>query len=344
MNTKDQEQWYDLRHGKHRLFCKKMEHLIEELVSSNDIHVHSITSRVKEKNSFLKKCELKQYQHMEEITDIVGVRIITPILEDVDKVCELIKKEFTIDDGNSGDKLAALKSNEMGYLSVHYIAQLGSSRENLPEYCQYKSIVFEIQVRTLLQHAWAEITHDSSYKFSGTLPSEIDRHFHLAAGTLELIDREFQRLSDELSTYKNNVVHDIQEGKLQIEINSTSLKEYLAEKLSDDMITDRHFNGYDEIIIQELRDFDIDTIKALDLIVSPMLEKHTRRLANKTYLGFLRDTMIISDAETYFKNSWKRDWVVLSSDDYDALKALGVDVEGIVARYDLDIFDNKLSQ
>lgn len=338
MNTKEQEQWYDCHHVKHELFCQKMKHLIEDLIFSNDIHVHSITGRVKEKDSFLTKCELTNYQHTEEITDIVGIRIIAPILEDVDKVCKLIEKEFTIDNGNSGDKLATLKNNEMGYLSVHYIAQLGSSRKNLSEYCQYKDMVFEIQIRTLLQHAWAEITHGSSYKFSGALPSAIDRHFHLAAGTLELIDREFQRLSDELSTYRNEVVHGIQEGKLQIEINSTSLKEYLAEKLDDDMQTERNFNGRDERIIQELQNFGIDTIEALDIIMSPILEKHAMYLSGRNYLGFLRDIMVISDAETYFKNSWKKDyWNGWTKNRYDALKRLGVDIESITARYNLHI-------
>jgi hypothetical protein len=57
-----------------------------------------------------------------------------------------------------------------------------------------------VQIRTVLQHAWAEYEHDIRYK--GTIPpehvSEFDRRFTLAAGLLELADREFSAIRDRL--------------------------------------------------------------------------------------------------------------------------------------------------
>ncbi len=58
----------------------------------------------------------------------------------------------------------------------------------------------QVQIRTVLQHAWAEFEHDIRYK--GTIPEEhvpdLDRRFTLAAGLLELADREFSQIRDRL--------------------------------------------------------------------------------------------------------------------------------------------------
>ena len=58
----------------------------------------------------------------------------------------------------------------------------------------------QVQIRTVLQHAWAEFEHDIRYK--GTIPDEhvpdLDRRFTLAAGLLELADREFSTIRDRL--------------------------------------------------------------------------------------------------------------------------------------------------
>ena len=53
-----------------------------------------------------------------------------------------------------------------------------------------------VQIRTVLQHAWAEFEHDIRYK--GVVPDEhafdLDRRFTLAAGLLGLADREFSAI------------------------------------------------------------------------------------------------------------------------------------------------------
>jgi len=294
------EEWYDCNLSANEQFKNKMESLIQELISEEGIHVHSITSRVKEKDSFFKKCELKNYERVDKVTDIVGIRIITHILEDVKKVRELIEAEFEIDSDNSGDKSSDLKPNETGYLSDHRIAQLNSSRSGLSEYKQHKGKVFEIQIRTLLQHAWAEISHENSYKFSGVLPEKISRHFYLTAGTLELIDQEFQRLIVELSGYSNKVKEHIKAGIFDIEINSFSLNEYLSEKLKDFSEIEHTLDGGDKEVIDVLEEFGVKTIRELDDITSPSPENNFREMPlAKNYLDFLRDIMKLKNEERY---------------------------------------------
>ena len=80
------------------------------------------------------------------------------------------------------------------------VIALDPAREHLPGYAPLRGRVASVQIRTVLQHAWAEFEHDIRYK--GTVPEEhardFDRRFTLAAGLLELADREFSTIRDRL--------------------------------------------------------------------------------------------------------------------------------------------------
>jgi ppGpp synthetase/RelA/SpoT-type nucleotidyltranferase len=336
MTKSDWEKWYDDNYAINELFQTEMHELIRKLTTNEEFQIHSITSRVKKRDSFLKKYESKNYDSIEKFTDVIGVRIITYILEDVYKVCAIIRKYFEIDPDNSGDKSVELKENEMGYLSVHFIARLNLSRRELPENKYYTEKVFEIQIRTLLQHAWAEIEHDNSYKFSGVLPSEIKRRFYLIAGALELMDREFQRLSDDLADYKEKVIQDTKEGHLDIEINSTSLDEYLVEKLKDyDQIVQKSGHPGSKVI-QELKDFGITTIRDLDLIITPLMND-LRSFPEANFTRFLRGVMMIKNPEKYFSECWNVNWGRLSKDLNDYIKKY-IDIDSFLNKYEIPLY------
>jgi hypothetical protein len=87
-----------------------------------------------------------------------------------------------------------------GYASRHLLVGLDAARENQPGYELLQGRQAQVQIRTVLQHAWAEFEHDIRYK--GTIPDEhvpdFDRRFTLAAGLLELADREFSTIRDRL--------------------------------------------------------------------------------------------------------------------------------------------------
>ena len=290
------EEWYDENKKINEDFCDKIKNLLKEIIDDEGIVVADITGRVKEKQSLLKKFETKTYEKFEQLTDFVGVRVIGYVLDDVDKICKSIEEQFDIDEKDSGDKGKALKDNEVGYRSVHYIANLGRSRCELTEYKRFKGMKFEIQVRTLLQHAWAEIEHDNGYKFSGVLPSEIKRRFYLVSGALELLDREFQSLANELKVYAKETKREIKIKNLDIEINSTSLHEYLSNKLKDYDNIEKTFNGLDSQVIRHLKNLDINTIQELDSRITPkLLERFRERTGD--YASFMMDL----DLDKYFK-------------------------------------------
>jgi putative GTP pyrophosphokinase len=125
---------------------------------------------------------------------LAGVRIIAYFPSDVDKIVPLIEKEFNIDSKHSMDKRLSSDPAIFGYASVHFVVGFRPEMLKLPEYALFDKMKCEIQVRTILQHAWAEIEHDIVYKSPGEIPFRVRRRFACLAGLLEIADREFESL------------------------------------------------------------------------------------------------------------------------------------------------------
>ncbi|MNJ44076.1 GTP pyrophosphokinase YjbM [compost metagenome] len=198
---------YDQRREAYNSLAKTMADLINRLIDARKISYHSISFRCKTKESFERKVDIKQsYSALEDITDLAGVRVITHFSDDVDVVAGMIESEFKIDRANSIDKRAALDPDRFGYLSLHYVVSLKKEREILDEYAAFKGLKLEIQIRSILQHTWAEIEHDIGYKSSVEVPKVIKRKFSRMAGLLELADQEFVAIRSELSKYQKNML------------------------------------------------------------------------------------------------------------------------------------------
>jgi putative GTP pyrophosphokinase len=199
--------------------------LLKELLSHAGIRVHSIDYRVKDYQSALRKLTLKQerYSSFSELTDLLGIRIITYFSDEVDEISKVITQEFNIDNDNSIDKRKALSTDQFGYLSLHYIASLADNRNELIEYKRFASKKFELQIRSILQHAWAEIEHDIGYKADGAVPDQFRRRFFRLAGLLELADEEFERLRDEASEYKKAVKVTIKKSPKTLAIDQDTI-------------------------------------------------------------------------------------------------------------------------
>lgn len=189
-----------------------LERLISELLTNANISVHNISFRVKTKESAGKKLAGRpdRYSSIQDLTDLLGIRIVTYFSNEVDLVAAALLDEFRIDSENSIDKREALSPDQFGYLSLHYIAQLGESRESLIEYKRFAGQVFEIQIRSILQHAWAEIEHDLGYKANGTLHPTMKRKFSRLAGLLEVADDEFVNIRTSLSAIEQRVTDKIE--------------------------------------------------------------------------------------------------------------------------------------
>lgn len=166
--------------------------------------VHSVSARLKDPASLADKLARpdKTYRHLWEVTDLLGLRVITYFDDDVDRVGRLVERHLPVDFLHSVDKRAHRDPREavrFGYRSLHYVCRIpGADLQSDPDAPAPR---FEIQVRTLLSHAWAEIEHDLGYKARDAMPAPVRRRLHRLAGLLELADQEFAAIRAELSDY-----------------------------------------------------------------------------------------------------------------------------------------------
>jgi hypothetical protein len=156
-----------------------------------------------------------------------GVRIICYFANQVDKVAEIIDSNFIVHPELSTDKRKVLDPDRFGYLSLHYVVELSEDRAKLQEYGKFKNLLCEVQMRSILQHAWAEIEHDLGYKSSMEIPREIRRRFCRLAGLLELADDEFEGIKEDITQYSEKVAAQITTTPEKILIDKVSLEHYL---------------------------------------------------------------------------------------------------------------------
>ncbi len=229
--------------NKYERFAASVKHVLEACLRDANVMVHSVQARAKDVESFRTKAgrvsdgdpnRPKYEQPLVQITDLAGVRVITYFPESVDSAGTIIGKHFTVIE-KADHTARAQESGRLGYLSVHYLVQLSNERCALPEYAEHRGLTAEVQVRTILQHAWAEIEHDIQYKSVDAIPAALKRRFMALAGLLELADREFESIQKQDATQRTEDAQKIAAGKYDdVEITPTALKGYLDKKLGPD--------------------------------------------------------------------------------------------------------------
>lgn len=190
-----------------------------------------VTARPKGVASFAEKIIRKRKLYMDprdpqppdplvRLTDLCGARVIAQTAEQVHTICQFIERAFDIDKPNSEDVSQRLKPTEFGYRSVHYIVQVNPEKLKAsgidvavpaevmgpvcPDHPEPVRLKAEIQVRTILEHASADIAHDLIYKTDAKVPPRIHRQYAALAAVLEGADREFGRLLASLHEFKSN--------------------------------------------------------------------------------------------------------------------------------------------
>lgn len=230
--------------------------LVTDLLDDAGINYLSITARTKSVESFAAKVDRtvdgrRLYTDpLVEITDQVGLRVITYLREDVDTVAHLLATEMRLlDDQDIG--LQTARKGRWGYASRHLL--VGVEGETQPA---------SIQVRTVLQHAWAEFEHDIRYK--GSIPAEhgadLDRRFTLAAGLLELADREFTAIRQRLRT---TVTDEDSDWSTDSRIATAVLATYLGNRYPDAGWSRTDHYGWISGLLLELGITSLDALSGL---------------------------------------------------------------------------------
>lgn len=177
--------------------ARLVESEVERVVRDTGAFIHAVTARAKSVDSLRGKLRRKPYKRPgQQLTDLIGVRVITYYRDAVDPVVTRLRQAFEVNEKDTIDKRRVLGLREFGYRSVHVIARLKPAQV-LPLHDKIiRKRWFEIQVRSVVEHAWAEIEHEIVYKSGIVFAEATLRRFASLAGTLELLDNEFLALRD----------------------------------------------------------------------------------------------------------------------------------------------------
>ncbi len=203
---------------------------LRRALDAQHVNVTTIEHRVKTEASLAGKLELKggKYHTLNDVTDIVGMRVVTFYSADVDKVAAIVNELFDVDWSKSVDKRKLHRLDSFGYNSLHYICKLPKSVVNEQDMPLLNELSFEIQMRTALQHVWSTLEHDTGYKVAVKIPYEYQRQFNRLAGMLELVDEEFNRLRNILTDYRRQMLALEASGQLDdVDLNVDTFRRYL---------------------------------------------------------------------------------------------------------------------
>ncbi|GLC88751.1 GTP pyrophosphokinase [Lysinibacillus piscis] len=279
------------------------KHTLKLALNQENIKIHTILSRVKEKDSFLKKIEEKQTTNpFEDITDIVGLRVVCLFLSDIEKITKVINNNFEIilEDNKITDPS---NFNMFGYMSAHYIVKIKQHFKG-SRYDSIKNIAFEIQVRTISMDAWANISHFLEYKSDNDIPPELKRDFNALSGLFYVADTHFEMFYKERQENTISISEDI-EGIVKksnnhedIALNLDSLTLYLTNKFSNRPHANSKIVSH---FVSELLKSGYTTIQTLDMLIEKGFEASLKFEVDKfgkphyTDVGFTRLILTIAD-------------------------------------------------
>lgn len=298
----------------HTLYLKLAENTKQALVtflSDKQISYHTISSRIKEFDSYLEKIERKGYDKpIEQIEDFCGIRIICFYPVDLDKISEIIHEEFDVIE--SIDKTENLEADRFGYRSNHYIVKIKKTWTKAPNFRGLENLKLEIQVRTILMHSWADIEHKLAYKTKDDIPLKFRRKLYQLSALLEIADNQFQELKNEKEILKNSLIvqdkgqkefnfsNDLNLDTLQTYLDFTFPKRDKSNKLTSVLLEElkRH-----NISLQDLDDMRKDA--------KPILEAVEKEIINNgkwAQVGIARAILDLK-SDSFWNSRVDDDWL-----------------------------------
>ncbi|WP_299794150.1 hypothetical protein [uncultured Shewanella sp.] len=206
-----------------------LEDAIKVYLDDLNVPYLAVYGRVKSFESFYEKISTKNYTDpFAQTEDFVGLRVVLYFPNDTHEVEKLLKANFLVE--QSENKSENLEINEFGYRSHHCIIKVAKNWCETPNYRGLEDIKSEVQIRTVLMHAWAEIEHKLQYKSKEQVPLELQRKLFLLSAKLEEADEQFEDIKNKSLEYQNNISEKVRaEGVFDtsIELNLDTFRQFL---------------------------------------------------------------------------------------------------------------------
>ncbi len=211
-------------------FCARTKGLIEASLQDANIRYQSVQARVKTKAKLEKKYldPTKNYTQLDDITDLAGLRVITYYEDELDLVAQVLEREFNIDRKDSVDKRNT-EPDRFGYRAINYVCCHLDKRIMDVEYKQFAGVKCEIQITSILGHAWSEIEHEW-YDLREAYPDEVKRRFSIIAALFELAGREFVDIRKSKTQYERAIALQVEANVPDTPLDAVSLRTFIDQE------------------------------------------------------------------------------------------------------------------
>lgn len=289
-------------------------YIIENAIEREKIKIHSIASRetkIKTFRSFYGKIKRKEIRknQFKAIQDIAAVRVTCLYRSDLEKIGDIILKNFNV---KSADTRRTRTTTPFGYMSDQYVVEL-PGRCRGARYDDIKRLPCEIQVRTILMHAWASVSHHVAYKQEVDIPLELRTDFNALAGMFYVADTHFELFKAGAEEARANLLKTVREGVFDLdqEVNLDSVLAYGKWKFSDReeeadsrLISDLITHGY-----KTLRQVDEKVRTVPKIIKAFEKELITEELAKPfTTAGLIWACLDLTDSKFFDDRAKKHNW------------------------------------
>lgn len=239
------------------------KYIFEHSDSKHEAKIVGITGRSKGPDSLREKIDRKKYSDpLSEIDDLAGIRIVCSYESDLKHIGKFVERTFEVKEHI--DQSNVLGVDRMGYHGEHYIVSLGKTYSGV----RYQGIVglpLEIQVRTVLQDAWALTSHQLVYKDEAMIPSSLRRDLNNVASLLEIAQGVFDNVRDKRDAYLKEIERkqSVEQDFLNQPVDYDTLLAYTSWKYPD-LGVDLSWHGE---LLRDLDHLEFDTLKKIDLAV-----------------------------------------------------------------------------
>jgi putative GTP pyrophosphokinase len=278
---------FDSRQETLKLLCDRTKQLIEASLADAQIKFQQVQHRVKGRKKLQEKYTdpAKSYKCLDDITDLAAFRVITYYDDEVDAVANVIRKEFNVDEANTSDKRKS-DPDKFSYYAINIVCGHTAERLKSVEYKKYSGHRFEIQITSILRHAWSEIEHDW-YDLKKAFPATIKRRFARMAALLEIAESEFQALRKEKGNYTKSVKLQVETQVANIPLGLVSIQSFIEQEQLVEKI--------DKLIAKNHKGGDVD-IKPRSVAFASDLASNVLRLTDIKTIDELRSALEKNEA------------------------------------------------
>jgi ppGpp synthetase/RelA/SpoT-type nucleotidyltranferase len=187
-------------------FLKAVAQMLQEHIQgylTGVPNIDRVTARAKDPGRFAEKArrtdkdgQPKYQKPLTEIQDQIGVRVVVFYKHDVTAVSAIVTRYFQPIEQR---ELVPESEWAFGYFGQHFVLPL--PRDVVPKSIDLSEVpgFFELQIKTLFQHAWSEANHDLGYKSRSPLVADQERRLAFTAAQAWGADRVFDELRVELA-------------------------------------------------------------------------------------------------------------------------------------------------